>query len=771
MQLPLNIGKYRIDKELGRGAMGVVYFGIDESLDRDIAVKVLAKDFFSDPQQVSRFTQEAKIVAKLDHPNIMKIYAIEKAMDATWIIMEYLRGNILADILKQNGALPVDRCIKLVEQLASALGYAHSRGIIHRDIKPANVMITPEDTVKLMDFGIARDTESDMNLTRTGTIIGTPRYMSPEQFKGHGVDHCSDVYSLGIMAYEMISGEVPFSGKNIMEYAYKHFNHTPEPIRKKVPSIPVTFEQFIMKSISKKKEDRPQNLSNISFSSFEADTVMVHAPLGGFDRLFLKKMIFSLCGIFLFFLILFFVFKKSSPVRTLSPDETSVSVNTPPVVQNQLSEVKTPEQPSVPVIIEKPPAPVPALVFHEPSTFYQAEKTSHPVQPAQIEEEKRIEQPPPAQETSFQESEPSVEPSPPKSSEPVVETQPTDLETGEVSQEQSGEPAPAEETEASEESVPEVPEEEQPPVSESIQEQKAAPEEMKVPETKPEPPQEEKIFYVKTEGMDKGLTPWSEAPPPSPSDQIVNPEVIQEIQPVTQQTETPTPPVRKSEILSALSREDYTTIRALVTRKVKNGKCKGEFLSDVGHVLEHYMKNPNEDKIAVDAINWCSKAIGKSGNKGYVPLLKKLEKANVHKRIQSYASSAIRMIYEETGQTMGSYEKNLLGRLKSGEWSVIRNAAKEMIKNDQFSPLLLGQLQSVLEKYRKKPSEEKMAVDAICYSLAVFGKAKNQKYLPFLKKFEKGKLPRKVKSYVSEAIADIEGGFHIPFFPKIGKKD
>ena len=175
MQLPLNIGKYRIDKELGRGAMGVVYYGIDESLDRDIAVKVLAKDFFSDPQQVSRFSQEAKIVAKLDHPNIMKIYAIEKAMDATWIIMEYLRGNILADILKQNGALPADLCIKLVEQLASALGYAHSRGIIHRDIKPANVMITPENTVThgfrhSQGYGIRPEPDTDRNHYRNSPL-------------------------------------------------------------------------------------------------------------------------------------------------------------------------------------------------------------------------------------------------------------------------------------------------------------------------------------------------------------------------------------------------------------------------------------------------------------------------------------------------------------------------------------------------------------------------------------------------------------------------
>ena len=268
--------------------------------------------------------------------------------------------------------------------------------------------------------------------------------------------------------------------------------------------------------------------------------------------------------------------------------------------------------------------------------------------------------------------------------------------------------------------------------------------------------------------MDKGLTPWSSvAQPPPKENENVTPPQKEEVK--SEEVPPPPPPARKSELLSALSEHDYLKIRILVTEKVKNGKCKGDFLLDVCQVLELYMRNPDEDKIAIDAMNWCCMAIGNSGNKDFIPLLKKVEKAGVHKRIQSYAAKAIRMIYEQTGLSLGSYEKNLLGRLKSGEWSVVRSAAKEIVRNSQYSPLLMGQMQSILEKYGKNPVEEKLTVDAVCWCLTVFGKAKNKKYLPFLKKLEKNKLPRKVKSYTSEAIADIEGGFHIPFLPKIGK--
>jgi serine/threonine-protein kinase len=275
MTVPKKIGKYTLGDEISRGGMGIVYHGMDEDLKRPLAVKMLPREFFANQEQKDRFLLEARIIAKLDHPNIMRVYSIEYAEETVWIVMELLHGKLLSSLIREKGGIPHQECARILVQLSKALSYAHSKGIIHRDIKPGNVMINPEGVVKLMDFGIARDEEADMNLTQAGTIMGTPKYMSPEQFTGDEIDNRSDIYSLGVMAYEMLTGSVPFEGKTIAQIAYKHIHEPLPPLRKKVPAISPELERFVVKSLEKKKAARLASLENVDFGVYDSETVAI----------------------------------------------------------------------------------------------------------------------------------------------------------------------------------------------------------------------------------------------------------------------------------------------------------------------------------------------------------------------------------------------------------------------------------------------------------------------------------------------------------------
>ena len=208
------LGRYRIVGELGRGAMGVVYKAEDPLLDRTVAIKtvILSGDDADRAEYEARFFQEAKAAGRLSHPCIITIYDVGREEGLAYIAMEMLEGVDLHHRISQ-GRIPVPHAIDIAEQVAEGLAFAHERGVVHRDIKPANIMIVHGERVKIMDFGIARMRISDLK-TQTGVVLGTPKYMSPEQVAGHPVDHRSDIFSLGIVLYEMLTGKSPFSGTN-----------------------------------------------------------------------------------------------------------------------------------------------------------------------------------------------------------------------------------------------------------------------------------------------------------------------------------------------------------------------------------------------------------------------------------------------------------------------------------------------------------------------------------------------------------------------------
>ena len=227
------LGRYQVEKELGKGAMGVVYLGRDPKINRVVAIKTLAlgNEFEGDELKEikERFFREAETAGRLNHPNIVTIYDAGEEHDLAYIAMEFLHGHDLARYVKVDALLPVATVVNIVYKSALALDYAHQHNVVHRDIKPANIMYNPDKSViKITDFGIARIT--DASKTKTGTVLGTPTYMSPEQVAGKKVDGRSDLYSLGVMFYQMLSGVAPFRGESMATLMYKIANEGHESV-------------------------------------------------------------------------------------------------------------------------------------------------------------------------------------------------------------------------------------------------------------------------------------------------------------------------------------------------------------------------------------------------------------------------------------------------------------------------------------------------------------------------------------------------------------
>jgi eukaryotic-like serine/threonine-protein kinase len=254
---PEKIGRYEIVAELGRGAMGVVYKATDPNIGRLVALKTMRLDVhgIEHAEMSRRFRHEARAAGTLNHPNIVTIYDAHEVDGLFYIAMEYIEGETLQGLMVERKALSTEKVIGYTKQICAGLDYAHGKGIIHRDIKPANIMITSHETVKIMDFGIAK---TGAGLTSDGRVLGTPSYMSPEQVRGRPIDGCSDLFGLGVMLYEMVTGEKPFTGESITTIIYKIVNEQPIAPKDLDATVHPGLSAVILKSLAKAPEQRYQ---------------------------------------------------------------------------------------------------------------------------------------------------------------------------------------------------------------------------------------------------------------------------------------------------------------------------------------------------------------------------------------------------------------------------------------------------------------------------------------------------------------------------------
>ncbi len=263
---PGNLGRYQITGSLGKGAMGMVYKGVDPAINRPVALKTIRLDFVNDPNELAelkeRLHREAQAAGKLSHPNIVTIYDVGSEGSLQFIAMECLEGRTLEEMIKKKVQFNYRIIAQIIVQICHALQYAHELGIVHRDIKPANIMVLKDYRVKVMDYGIARIDSNSM--TKTGIAMGTPNYISPEQLKGRKSDHRADIFSLGVVMYEMLLGKRPFKGENITSLIYAIINNEPEKPSNVNPQIPLLFDHIIMKALQKDPAMRYQKASEIA---------------------------------------------------------------------------------------------------------------------------------------------------------------------------------------------------------------------------------------------------------------------------------------------------------------------------------------------------------------------------------------------------------------------------------------------------------------------------------------------------------------------------
>ena len=281
-KLPERLEYYRPIKVLGQGGMGTVYLAEDTRLGREVAIKTLRPELAINPQAKERFLREARSAAKLEHDHVIPIYSVGEAADGTpFLAMPFLKGEPLDALIRQTGGpLPVATAVRLAREMASGLAAAHARGLIHRDIKPANIWLeAPTGRVKILDFGLAKaadaggDADSETHLTASGAIVGTPAYMAPEQASGHAVDGRADLFSLGCVLYELLSGKRAFSGPNTMSILMSLANHTPPAPDKLSPQCPAALSRLVMQLLEKDPAKRPASAEAVIQALAELDTV------------------------------------------------------------------------------------------------------------------------------------------------------------------------------------------------------------------------------------------------------------------------------------------------------------------------------------------------------------------------------------------------------------------------------------------------------------------------------------------------------------------
>ena len=266
-------GRYELGRQLGAGGMARVYLGHDRLLDRQVAVKVLAEPYASDPQFVERFRREASAAAGLNHPNIVAVYDRGEADGSYYIVMEYLSGPDLKQVIRRRAPLPPLQAIDFAQQILAALGAAHRRDVVHRDVKPQNVLVAEDGHLKVTDFGIAR-AGAQADMTEAGSVIGTAQYLSPEQARGDEVTAASDCYAVGIVLYEMLTGRVPFDGDRAVAVAMKQISDEPAPPRMVEPSVPPELESVVMRALAKRPSERYRTAGEFSRALSEVRTAL-----------------------------------------------------------------------------------------------------------------------------------------------------------------------------------------------------------------------------------------------------------------------------------------------------------------------------------------------------------------------------------------------------------------------------------------------------------------------------------------------------------------
>ena len=259
-------GRYEVRSLIGRGGMAEVHLGFDTRLSRVVAIKMLRRDLAQDSIFQARFRREAQSAASLNHPNIVAVYdtgeeiiedANGRSIAVPYIVMEYVEGHTVKDLISDGTAVPINEAIEIVSGVLSALQYSHANHLVHRDIKPGNIMLTSDGKVKVMDFGIARAlTDSQATMTQTNAVVGTAQYLSPEQARGETVDARSDLYSTGVVLFELLTGRPPFKGDSAVAVAYQHVEQIPPTPSSILSDIPDSLDRVVLKSLAKNREDR-----------------------------------------------------------------------------------------------------------------------------------------------------------------------------------------------------------------------------------------------------------------------------------------------------------------------------------------------------------------------------------------------------------------------------------------------------------------------------------------------------------------------------------